>query len=68
LLYIEQGRDGAEPLLKRSLAIKEKAFGPNHQGVAISLNSLAALYINQGRYTDAELSLKQSLAIREDAT
>jgi hypothetical protein len=34
----------AEPLYKRSLAIKEKALGPDHPDVATSLENLANLY------------------------
>ncbi len=33
----------AEPLNKRALAIMEKALGPEHPGVATSLNNLALL-------------------------
>ena len=41
----EQGRyPEAEPLLKRSLAILEKALGPDHPNVAASLYNLAGLY------------------------
>ena len=40
----------AEPLYQRSLAIKEKALGPDHPSVAITLNNLAGLYQSQGRY------------------
>jgi CHAT domain-containing protein/Tfp pilus assembly protein PilF len=47
------------------LAIREKALGPNHPDVAQSLNNLAALYKDQGRYADAEPLYKRSLAIRE---
>ena len=37
-----QGRYAeAEPLYKRSLAIREKALGPDHPDVAQSLNNLA---------------------------
>jgi hypothetical protein len=44
-LYENQGRYAdAEPLLKRSLAIREKARGPDHADVAQSLNNLASLY------------------------
>ena len=40
-----QGRYAdAEPLYKRSLAIREKALGPDHPDVATSLNNLAELY------------------------
>ena len=67
-LYRTQGRYAeAEPLYKRSLAIREKALGPDHPDVAQSLNNLAVLYEEQGRYADAEPLYKRSLAIREKA-
>jgi hypothetical protein len=44
----------AEPLLKRSLAIYEKALGPDHPDVARSLENLAALYRATKRVTEAE--------------
>ena len=48
-LYSEQGRYAeAEPLYKRSLAIDEKALGPDHPDVASSLNNLAELYRRPG--------------------
>ena len=44
-LYRVQGQYAqAEPLYKRSLAIREKALGPDHPDVADSLNQLALLY------------------------
>ena len=44
-LYHDQGRYAdAEPLYQRSLAISEKALGPDHPDVATSLNNLAGLY------------------------
>ena len=55
----------AEPLCKRSLAIQEKALGPDHPVVALDLNNLAGLYQGQGRYADAEPLFKRALAIRE---
>jgi tetratricopeptide (TPR) repeat protein len=57
----------AEPLLRRGLAIWEKALGPEHPDVAGSLNNLAALYDNQARYAEAEPLFKRALAIREKA-
>jgi CHAT domain-containing protein/Flp pilus assembly protein TadD len=66
LLYQEQGRYAdAEPLYKRSLAIRQKTLGPDHPDVATSLNNLAWLYKDQGRYADAEPLYKRSLAIKE---
>ncbi len=67
-IYRETARYAdAEPLFKRSLAIWEKALGPEHRDVAISLNNLATLYVNQGRYADAEPLYKRALAIKEKA-
>ena len=64
----ERGLYGdAEPLFQRSLAILEKALGPDHPDVATSLNNLATLYRNQGRYVEAETLFVRSLAIREKA-
>src|SRR5262249_44791518 len=42
----------AEPLYLRALAIYEKALGAEHPAVASSLNNLAALYYNQGKYEE----------------
>jgi tetratricopeptide (TPR) repeat protein len=55
----------AIPLAQHALAIQEKALGPDHPDVAMSVNRLALLYYNQGRYADAEPLYKRSLAIRE---
>jgi len=64
----KQGRYAeAEPLFKRALAIKEKAFGPDHPGVALGLSNLASLYNAQGRYGEAEPLHKRALAIMEKA-
>jgi CHAT domain-containing protein len=40
-------------------------LGPDHPDVGLSLNNLAALYNDQGRYADAEPLLKRALAIFE---
>jgi tetratricopeptide (TPR) repeat protein len=67
-LYYAQGRYAdAETLYTRSLAIREKVYGPDHPDVALSLNNLAELYRVQGRYPEAEPLYKRSLAIREKA-
>ena len=41
-------------IYKRSLAIREKALGPDHPDVAQSLVNLAALYRKTGRDKEAE--------------
>jgi len=67
-LYRAQGQYArAEPLYRRSLAIWEKAFGPDHSVVATGLNNLAMLHRAQGQYAEAEPLYKRSLAIREKA-
>ena len=48
------------------LAIRQDALGPQHCAVATSLNGLAILYRDQGKYGDAEPLFKRALAIREN--
>jgi len=54
-------------LYKRSLAIKQKALGPDHPDVATVQGNLAMLYQAQGQYAPAELLQKRALAIFEKA-
>ena len=69
MLYEAQGRYAdAEPLYKRSLAIREKALGPDHPDVATSLNNLAELYRAQGRYADAEPLYKRVIGNTRKST
>ena len=66
-LYELQGRySEAEPLLKRSLLIREQQLGADHPDTAESLNNLAGLYESQGRYSEAEPLYKRSLLIKEE--
>ncbi|MBE3117829.1 MAG: tetratricopeptide repeat protein [Planctomycetes bacterium] len=44
----------AEPLFKRSLAIREKALGPDHPAVAKSLENMALLYRATNREKEAK--------------
>lgn len=55
----------AEPLLQRSLRIRQTVLGPGHPDVAESLNNLAELYRSQGRDDEAEPLHRRSLKIRE---
>ncbi len=65
-LYRNQGRYAeAEPLLVRSLEIRERQLGVDHPNVATSLNNLALLYKTQGRYSEAEPLYARSLEISE---
>jgi CHAT domain-containing protein/Tfp pilus assembly protein PilF len=64
----DQGKyAAADPLYRRSLAIKEKALGPDHPDVATSLNNLANLLSDQGKYAAAEPLYHRSLALTEKA-
>ena len=54
-------------MIKRALAISEKALGPEHPEVATALNNLAVIYRAQGRYAEAEPLYNRALAISEKA-
>ena len=61
VLYQAQGDYAkAEPLLLRSLEIREKVLGECHPLVATSLNNLAQFYNTQGDYAKAS-SLSERL-------
>jgi CHAT domain-containing protein/Tfp pilus assembly protein PilF len=55
----------AIPLAQRSLAIREKAFGPDNLNVANSVYNLGMLNDYQGNYADAEALYQRALAIYE---
>ena len=57
----------AEPLLRRALAIWEKALGSQHPDVAKALNNLAALYLDEDKPADAEPLYQRSIQILETA-
>jgi tetratricopeptide (TPR) repeat protein len=64
-MYEAQGQYAqAEPLYKRSLAIREKALGPDHPDVATSLENMAVLYRNTGREKAAVELDRRAAAIR----
>src|SRR5215472_9627144 len=67
VLYQKGSHAEGEELFKRSLAILEKALGPEHPDAAATLSDLAAVCRDQSRYAEAEPLLKRSLAIREKA-
>ena len=64
LVYRAQRRYAeAEPLYKRSLAIIEKALGPEHRYVAWSLENYAVLLRATGRSDEAERMEARAKAI-----
>ncbi len=65
---LDQGRARyslAEPLYRRTLAIEEARYGPNHPSVATCLNNLAALLSQTNRLEEAEPLYRRALAIGE---
>jgi hypothetical protein len=54
LLLAEKRMVEAEPLMKRSLAIRERTFGPDHPDVAIGLYNLARIIQNLNRDEESE--------------
>ncbi|WP_437542210.1 CHAT domain-containing tetratricopeptide repeat protein [Sorangium sp. So ce367] len=59
--------DEAIPLARRALALRERALGPEHPGVAQSLAGLALLLQEKGDYAAAEPLYRRALVIREKA-
>ena len=56
-------QEEAEPLYRRDLAITEKALGPDHPDVAITLVNISALHMNTGRIDEAPALLTRALTI-----
>ena len=66
LLYKSQGNYiKSEPLLVRSLVIREKVLGKEHPYVAASLSNLASLYLAQEDITRATDFLSRASAVEE---
>src|SRR5262245_15899606 len=64
-LYVIQRRFGdAEPLFQKALVINERAFGPDHPRVAMTLGTYAALLRKTGRGRDAAHLDKRAKEIR----
>src|ERR1700735_4507564 len=55
--------DEAEAAYKRSLAIREKAYGLSDMSVATTVNDLANLYKDQKKYDQAEKLYKRGIDI-----
>jgi len=61
----EEGEELAEPFLLQALEIHEQLRGPEDLDVANSLDSLAFLYRNQGKYDKAEQLHQRAFVIKE---
>ncbi|MBO0790394.1 MAG: tetratricopeptide repeat protein, partial [Ktedonobacteraceae bacterium] len=55
----------AEHLFVQALRIREQQLGPTHAEVAETLNGLANLYRDQGKYEQAEPLYQRALDIRK---
>ena len=55
----------AESLLQRSLDIRKKTLGDEHPEVAVTLQNLAMVYLQQGKTEEAKSLLEKVLAIDE---
>ena len=58
----------AEPRFRQTLAICEKAFGPDHDKVVTGLNNLALLLLETNRHGEAEPLFRRALDIREKSS
>jgi hypothetical protein len=65
LLFQKTVYSQAEPLMRRALALDEKALGEEHPKVAIRLNNLASLLQATNRLSAAEPLMRRALAIVE---
>ena len=57
----------AEPVVRRAIAIDEKALGKDHPNVARDYNNLAILLQAQGKLAEAEPLFRRAIAIDEEA-
>ena len=61
LMQAVKGASDAEDLLRRSIAIWQKLYGPEHPETLTALSGLANYYYLSGRYTEAETLLRELL-------
>jgi len=54
-----------QELIRRTLAIQEKIYGPDHHLIASTWLTLAKIYQAKGKYTDAEILYNQALTALE---
>ena len=58
--------DAAEPLLKESLDLRRRLFGPKHLEVADSAHSLSVFHFLEGDFEGAEGFCREALAVRRE--
>jgi tetratricopeptide (TPR) repeat protein len=68
LYHLNRGQfRGAEPLMRRALAVVEQSYAPDHPNVAVYLNNLAQLLQDTNRMAEAEPLMRRALAIDEQS-
>src|SRR5467141_734943 len=68
VLYADQGKlDEAEKMYQRALQAKEKALGPDHTSILLTVNNLGLLYADQGKLDEAEKMYQRALQGKEKA-
>ncbi len=67
VLYRQLRYSEASNVAEKALKVAEETFGPNHINVALSLDNLAVLYQDQGKYAEAEPLFKRAMEIEEKA-
>ncbi len=65
LKYTQRDFQAAETLFSRSLSIRERALGPEHNSVVHSVNNLAAMYVASGDLEKAEPLFLRAMGITE---
>ncbi len=66
-LFYHGQHERAQPLLERSLAIREKKLGAEHRETISSMNTLATLLGKRGQYEQASRLFERAFAISEEA-
>lgn len=61
----EEALAALERAMKRAVAARERAHGPDDPGLATPLNNLGVLYAVEGRYAEAAPILKRAVALAE---
>ena len=67
VLYHQLRYSEASNVAEKALKVAEETFGTNHINVALSLDNLAVLYQDLGKYAEAEPLFKRAMEIEKKA-
>ena len=65
--YEDGNKAGGLAMLERALAVREKIHGANDPTIAGTIDNLAELYRNEGRFSDAVRLMERAVAINRNA-